>query len=204
MIQDNDTIKLSFAETSTIKNPFITQLYTNFFKVKSDPTLEFFYSYQIIEYLISEKFKSLLVDLKRELVLGDTDINIVKARKIINKFTDGVKEEARLRKVLQDCSIPQDETQQIRDIFKKFLKKFGNDDVNDLAEELYLIRNLLFHNFERVQPLANLSDLSEIAEAAFRLSTLLLASYKHSSHFSSDTSSEHIETRHWLTPYFKI
>lgn len=197
---NDDVIRLKISEITPLRNPFVVYLYTNFFARNNDSTLKFFYSYQVIELLIGERFKTLLRNLKKDLLFSDDNANIVSVRKTLRKFSDSVNEETRLKKLISELSIDEDEKLQIKQCFSSFLRKFGAMDIDDIAEELYQIRNLLFHNYERVRQITDETDLNEVANASFRLSTLLLINYRVDEIQERDISFE-IDTPHWLANY---
>lgn len=121
-----------------------------------DPFLRFFYLYQVIETLMSENYKSELAAI-RVAFDAQSDISITQLREYVEKFQRIYKEKSRINSALQPiCS-------QSRMAAEAILSALGEDFADDtFGEVIYKVRNIVFHDYQRVHPHADLvADLEE-------------------------------------------
>ena len=122
----------------------------------ADPFLRFFYLYQIIETLMSENFKSELTQIRASFE-AQTEISITQLREYVEKFQRIYKEKARINNALQPmCPRSQASAQALLDAL-------GEDHGDDtFGEMIYKVRNIVFHDYQRVHPHAALvAELEE-------------------------------------------
>lgn len=126
---------------------YFYQIFIGLLPYTGNPFLRFFYLYQIIEHLMSEGFQKKYAEVKTKL---DSEINIsvTTLRDFLKKLDSSTKEDARIRVVLQPaCSITQICAENILDVLSIDRTDFC------FADMVYKIRNVIFHDFERIHHL---------------------------------------------------
>lgn len=144
---------------------YIQSISTELAPYASDPFLRFFYTYQVIEALMSKDYSSKFNEIKSRFT-SHQDTSITHLKDFIDEFQNITKEKPRIRSALQPaCS-------QTNMLCEQLLGSLGEDYSRlDFAERIYRIRNIIFHDFQRVKSMGALvSDLED------KLSSYLLAS----------------------------
>jgi len=141
----------------------VSTLILNLAPYTDDAFLRFFYQYQIIEMLMSEFADDSLIEVRQRFYL-ENDLSNTKLRDYINEFTDITKETPKIRKTLNEsCAATERIAERILDRLKE-----RYEDLN-LADKIYRIRNIMFHDFRRIHLLGD--DVTELEES---LATYLL------------------------------
>jgi hypothetical protein len=122
----------------------------------ADPFLRFFYLYQVIETLMSVNFKSELAQI-RIAFSAQPDISITQLREYVEKFQRIYKEKSRINNALRSVC-PRSYASA-----EALLAELGEFDTDDtFGEMIYKVRNIVFHDYQRVHPFSNLvADLEE-------------------------------------------
>ncbi|WP_339091621.1 hypothetical protein [Variovorax paradoxus] len=130
---------------SALKYPeHIGTLLTRLFPFTENPFLRFFYLYQIIEHLMSEEFDKFLEKLRVKLNAAQ-DPSTTEVRDWIQDFTSSVKEDSRIRAILQPiCS-------KSAPLAELLLDELNIDRTKMLFPDMiYKIRNVLFHDYKTI------------------------------------------------------
>lgn len=122
----------------------------------SDPFLRFFYVYQVIETLMSINFKNQLAKV-RETFDQELDLSITQLKEYVDKFQKIYKERTRINNALQPISAKCVQSAEA------VLDALGEKDPDlTFADMVYKVRNIVFHDYQRVHPHASLvADLEE-------------------------------------------
>lgn len=131
----------------------------------NDPFLRFFYTYQIIETLMTSDYSSRFLEIKSRFI-SHQDTSITHLKDFIEEFQKITKEKPRIKSTLQtECPttnlICENILSNLREDFTKL----------DFAEKIYKIRNIIFHDFQRIKGMG-----SQISELEDNLSNYLLNS----------------------------
>ena len=111
--------------------------------------LRFFYLYQVIETLMTENYSNRLSIIRNRFDCAG-DISITQLKGFVNDFQDIVKEEPRIKNALQPACT---QTNLISEKILTALKEDFNE--LDFGQRIYKIRNIIFHDFQRIHHLSD-------------------------------------------------
>lgn len=160
----NRTINL----TANAKWPqHVETILARLFPFAENEFLRFFYLYQVIETLMAQDFTERLSTIKSRF-LAEESISITQLKDFLKDFNSIVKEEPRIKNALQPpCGSS-------NTVAKEILDKLGESHSDlDFGARIYLIRNIVFHDYQRIhhlkQEIAQLEDflMSYLLETKF-------------------------------------
>jgi hypothetical protein len=146
---------------------FVTHLLQTILPYENTPLLRFFYLYQIVELMMGTLLEISFADFKNRLSKAPAAASGI--REVMEDLQDQLSEKKRISRLFDYHIKPTIELVGLRNSCNAFLKSLGNtsatpEHLRGVAEFLYPVRNMLFHNLRNVDP-ANLVKLEEIAVA---------------------------------------
>lgn len=133
---------------------YIEKICTTLLPNANDPFLRFFYTYQIIEALMANDYSSRFSEIKLKFE-AHQNTSITHLKDFIEEFQKITKEKPRIKNTLRPACPNTDL------VCERILSTLNEDYGNlDFAERIYKIRNIIFHDFQRISSLK--SDVSEL------------------------------------------
>ncbi len=141
---------------------FIINLYENYLKKLDHHLIRFHLLYQIIEYLITNKFSSQFEDL-----LLKYNNNQITKNNFIEKIYEIRNERKNIRNIFEqlnfyDNSFEKDIKIDLERDAKDFLEEFNIEVKSNLGDLIYDIRNIIVHNYREITKNESLELLDKI------------------------------------------
>jgi hypothetical protein len=134
---------------------YVVSILTELIPFTHSPFLRFFYLYQVVEYLMAERFADEVKRLQAELATAGTH-SVVDVKDALKRFQAATSEDSRINGVL----LPPCPTTLL--VAGRLLDSLSVDHVSmTFAAKIYRIRNTLFHDYRRLHgATGDLTDLS--------------------------------------------
>ena len=146
---NNDKVKV---KSGAVHPDYIVKVACSLIPYCDNPFLRFFYIYQLIEYLMGVEFDEMTKEIRGQLV-SKADLSLVAIRELLGEYSQSAIEKTRINKVLHKAC-PSTELSLVA-----LLDSVGmNDPRKAFAQQVYSVRNLLFHSFEQVHEKENKMD----------------------------------------------
>lgn len=144
---------------------FITHLLKVLLPYADTSLLRFFYLYQIVELMMGTLLELSFTEFKQRLSIAQPVSSGI--REVIEDLQEQLNEKKRMSKLFERHLTPSIDLNGLRGSCNEFLSSLGSTSTTPghqrgVAEFLYPVRNVLFHNFRIVEP-TNLAKLDEIA-----------------------------------------
>lgn len=153
---------------------FINRILAQSLAYEKEPAFQFFYLYQIIEFMISEVSSDRLDTLIEKLSLGRNDTQVV--RDCMTEVGEVLSEEKRIGILCNEyCDLERSRHEELKRISNIFLRECGYDFIGSFNEYVYKIRNLVFHQYRKLPSDENV--LRDVVREAVPVIVYLLAAY---------------------------
>lgn len=123
---------------------YVVKILSSLVPYCDNPFLRFFYLYQVIEYMMGVEFDSKISDVRQKF-LENKRPSVVELREILEKFQDATREKSRIKVALVP-TCPR--TMLSVDALLQDLDALDMD--ASFAERIYLVRNILFHDYKQL------------------------------------------------------
>lgn len=149
------------------KVAFITHLLKVLLPYADTSLLRFFYLYQIVELMMGTLLELSFTEFKQRLSIAQPVSSGI--REVMEDLHEQLSEKKRMSKLFDRHITPSIDLNVLRGSCNEFLTSLGSTSATPehqrgVAEFLYPVRNVLFHNFRIIEP-SNLAKLDEIAAA---------------------------------------
>ncbi len=132
--------------SSYLKNqPFLYSVFTKLIPYEENPLLLFFYEYQLIELLL----EYILMEEQRAFVQEVIKVvdNTVKTKEILRKINENTTEKKLIRLLFSDYTAETIDSQTLKDTCNSFLLSTNSGEEKEPHKALYLVRNIIFHQY---------------------------------------------------------
>jgi len=154
---------------------YVVNLYRTVLPFESSPVAFFVLVYQIIEALMHDVFKRALSDFKT--YVGSFDSTVSELRELSGKLSGVTSEGQRIKEVWDGLNLIVSKA--LKDNCELLLRESGRANKDGIADLIYGVRNLIFHDYRAIPPAA-LSIVNDINCGLVGLMPSVLSKRRHS------------------------